>query len=115
MRQKIRRQGGKQPESQRALRRVGAAPGHRPYLLDIVQHQPGPVGDFLAHGGQHDHLGRSLDQLHAQLLLQLLDLGAERGLADETGVGGLAEMPQVGQLDEILQGAQVHRDIILVG
>jgi hypothetical protein len=48
------------------------------------------------------------------IIFQLLDLGAECRLADEAGIRRLAEMPQVGQFDEILQGAQVHRAIILI-
>jgi hypothetical protein len=49
-----------------------------------------------------------LDQLHAQFFLQLLDLGGERGLADEAGIGCVTEMALLIQRDEIAQGAEVH-------
>jgi hypothetical protein len=34
-------------------------------------------------------------------------------LADEAGLCGFAEMPQICELDEIIEGAKIHRAIIL--
>src|SRR5690606_2403889 len=51
---------------------------------------------------------RALDQGHAQFLLQLADLGGERGLADEARRGRPPEMQVVGKGDEVTQVTQVH-------
>jgi hypothetical protein len=104
----------KQPQPNDALRRVSAAPGYRPDLVNITEHQPGPVCDFLADRRQHDIFRRPLDELHTQFFLEFFDLGAQGRLADKTGVGGLAEVVKISEFDEILQGAQVHAAIILV-
>ena len=45
--------------------------------------------------------GAALDQLDAELLLQLLDLGGQRRLAHEAGLGGPAEVAVVGHGDEV--------------
>ena len=72
------------------------------------EHDPRPLDDPLARVGQQ-HLPRvAFDQLDAELLLQLLDLGRQRRLAHEAGLGGLAEVAVLGHRDEILQVAQVH-------
>ena len=113
MRQVIRGQCREQTQPQHAVRRISAASGHGADLVDIAEHQARPLGDFFSDRCQHDVLGRALHQLDAQFVFQLLDLRAERGLTHETGVCGFAEMAQVGQLDEILQGAKIHRAIIL--
>ena len=37
-------------------------------------------------------LGRALDELHAEVVLELLELRRERGLAHEAALGGAAEV-----------------------
>src|SRR3546814_5604719 len=51
---------------------------------------------------------RAFDQRHAQFLLQLADLGGERGLADEARRRGAAEVQVLGEGDEVLEVTQVH-------
>jgi hypothetical protein len=58
--------------------------------------------------GQQHLARRALDQRHAQLVLQLLDLRGQGGLADEAGFGGAAEVPMLGQGNQVVQVAQVH-------
>ena len=43
-----------------------------------------------------------------QFLFEFPDLGAERWLADKTGIGGIAEVPEVGEFDEVLKRSEVH-------
>src|SRR5690606_9364879 len=68
----------------------------------------GPLDDLLADRGEHDAPRVALDELHAQLLLQLLDLGGERGLAHEAGLGGPSEVAVVGHRHQVAQVSQVH-------
>jgi alkyl hydroperoxide reductase subunit AhpC len=51
---------------------------------------------------------RPLDESDAQFLLELLDLRRQGRLADETRLGGAAEVPVLGESDEVAQVAQVH-------
>jgi hypothetical protein len=59
--------------------------------------------DFLALVGQGDARFATLDQAQLELVLELLDLHAERGLADGAGLGCVAEMPGFGQGFEVTQ------------
>ena len=45
----------------------------------------------------------ALDELYPEPLLQLLDLGTQGGLADETALCRLAEVPRFSQCDQIAQ------------
>ena len=61
------------------------------------QHALGAPRDLRAGLGQ-DHLaGPPLDQVDAEVLLQLADLHRERRLGHGAGLGGLAEVPVLGQ------------------
>src|SRR3546814_20499146 len=51
---------------------------------------------------------RAFDQRHAQFLLQLADLGGERGLADEARPRGAAAVQVLGEGDEVLEVTPVH-------
>ena len=67
------------------------------------EHALGPPRHLRAGLGQ-DHLARPpLDQVDAEVLLQLADLHRERRLGDGAGLGGLAEMPMLGQCRQISQ------------
>ena len=77
-------------------------------VVGLAEQDPGPLDDLLAGVGQHDVAGVALDELDAELALELLDLGRQRGLADEAGLGGAAEVAVVGHGDEVVEVAQVH-------
>ncbi len=62
---------------------------------------PGTGDDLLAGVGQGNPPRLTLDELYAQVLLQLLQLGGERGLAHEAALGRAAEVARVGDRDEI--------------
>jgi hypothetical protein len=49
-----------------------------------------------------------LEQAYPQLFLELFDRHAERGLADETGLRGVAEVPLARDGDDIPQLVQGH-------
>ena len=71
---------------------------------------PGPLDDLARRPSvSMTWRGSALDQLDAELLLQLLDLGRQRRLADEARLGGPAEVAVVGHGDQVLEIAQVHR------
>jgi len=65
-----------------------------------------PPGDLLALLGQLDARLPPLDQADLQLVLELLDLHAERRLADGTGLSGMAEMARFRQGFEVAQLSQ---------
>ena len=48
------------------------------------------------------------DQLGAQLVLQRADVGADGGLGQIEGVGGLGEALEPGHMDEYLQLLDLH-------
>src|SRR3546814_8917575 len=78
------------------------------HLLDIGNDAPRARGDVAPGRGQHHLARRAFDQRHAQFLLQLADLGGERGLADEARRRGAAEVQVLGEGDEVLEVTQVH-------
>ena len=63
---------------------------------------PAP-GDLLALLGELDARLSPLDEAHLELVLELLDLHAERRLADGAGFRRMAEMPRFRQRFEIAQ------------
>ena len=67
-----------------------------PHLLGRCEHAPG-VGEQLAAGhGQLHTAGRPLEQAHVELLLQRLDLAADRRLADVQPLCGTGQVPLFG-------------------
>ena len=71
------------------------------------QHALGAPRDLGADLGQDHVAGPPLDQLHAEVLLQIADLHGQRRLGHGAGLGGPAEMPvlgQRGQIAQLLQG-----------
>jgi hypothetical protein len=64
--------------------------------------------DLLALLGQFDARPPALDEAHLQLVFQLLDLHAERGLGDGASLSSLSEMQRLGQGLEITQLPQGH-------
>lgn len=59
-------------------------------------------------GGDLDQTAGALENRHAQLFLQFLDLPGQRRLADEAGLGGFAEMAMLGYRQYITQVPQVQ-------
>ena len=77
-------------------------------VLGLAEDDPGPLDHPLARVGEHDLARVALDELDAELALELLDLGRQRRLADEAGLGGPAEVAVLGDGDEVPEIAQVH-------
>ena len=79
------------------------APGQQPAAMEREirevagrgQHPLGALRHLDADVGQGDLARPPLDQRHAELRLQLLDLHGQRRLRHRAGLGGLAEMPVV--------------------
>src|SRR5690606_14721275 len=71
-------------------------------LLDHAsceRQDPGP------HISEDDSSGLSLDQLHAEIVLQLLDLCRQGRLADEATFRCFAKMTGLGECDEVTKVA----------
>lgn len=64
--------------------------------------------DLLSLLGQLDPRFPALDEADLQLLLKLLNLHTERGLADSAGLGRAAEMPGLGQGLKVTELTQGH-------
>src|SRR5690606_21998413 len=109
VRQQVRRQGGEDAQPHRARFRVLAAACRFLHLLDLGDDAAGAFGG-LAPGGREHHLARrAFHQRHAQLVLQLADLGGQGRLADVAGRGRAAEVLVIGQGHQVFEVAQVHR------
>ena len=114
VRQQIRPQRGEDAQPHCAGFRVLAATRGFLHFLDIGDDAPRAFGGVAAGGGQHHPARRAFDQRHAEFILELLDLGRQRRLADEAGCGGAAEMFVVGERNQVLQIAQIHVSDTLV-
>ena len=64
---------------------------------------PRAFDDFLARGGERHALRRALDELHAEIFLELLELRGECRLADEAALRRAPEVAGVGDRDEVAQ------------
>ena len=115
VRQQVGPERGEQAQAHAAGLRVAGAPRQFAQLLDVGHDPARALGHLQAHRGEHHAPGRALHQRHAQLVLELADLGAQRGLADEAGRRGLAEVAVVGEGDEVAQVTQVHGGVRRVG
>ena len=107
-RQQVRSDGRQQRHPQPPAERIALAARQRHHLVARLEDPARARDDRLARLGQADVVGRPLDQLHAQAVLQLLQLCGERRLADETACGGPPEVPQVGHRHEIAQILELH-------
>src|SRR5690242_1779874 len=72
-------------------------------LVAGLEDAPGPRDDFLAGRGEGYPLRGALDELHAEVVLELLELRRERGLADEAAFGRAPEVARIGQGDEVAE------------
>src|SRR5215469_13650416 len=80
---------------------MSARQGHD--LVARLENPPRPADDLLAGRGDGDVVGLPLDELYAEVVLQLLQLRRERRLADETALRRPAEMPRVGHRHEVAE------------
>ncbi|KOQ36381.1 hypothetical protein ABW37_27645 [Achromobacter xylosoxidans] len=62
-----------------------------------------------AGGAQFDLAAAALEQRHAQVLLQQLDLARQRRLRHAQALGGAAEVQFLGHGDEAFELAEFHR------
>jgi len=91
-----------------AAERIGVAAGERDDFITLVEHAPCADHHLLAHFGELYVLRLALDQLHAQILFEFLQLCGQGRLAHECPLGRLAEMPGIGQRHQVLQILEIH-------
>ncbi len=89
-------QGRHRAQPERAGEGIVAAGRNLPDQIDFRQDAAGGGDDALPRLGRHHRAVVALKQRGAEFVLQLLDLGAEGRLADETALRRLAEAVQVG-------------------
>src|SRR5512140_2061483 len=76
-------------------------------FLARLQDAPRPRDDLLAGLRQGHVLRLAFDELHPQVLLQLLELCRQGRLADEALLGRTAEMPRIGHRYQVAQVFQL--------
>ena len=76
--------------------------------VHLAEDAPGRFQDALARFGQSHRAVVAFKQGDAQFVLQLPDLHAEGGLADEAGLGRLTEILQVGDGHKVFEVPEVH-------
>ena len=108
VRQQVRAKGGEDAQPHGARFGILLAPGGLFHLLHLGHDPPRALGCIEAGGGQHYPAWGAFHQGHAQLFLELADLGGQGRLADEARGRGTAEMLVVGQRDQVVDVAQVH-------
>ncbi len=106
--QQVRPERRDNAELQRADQRPLAAACRGNDGISLGQCAPRAGDHFLPRRRQMNNLVGALKQSRAKIALQLLELGAERGLADIARGGGAAEMQVIGDGDEVAQIAEVH-------
>jgi hypothetical protein len=84
-----------------ALRHGDGAPGLRQRRVGLGEEQPAGLG-------QRHAPARALEEPHAELALERLDLQAERRLRHMQPLGRPPEMQLLGNGDEIPEMAQLH-------
>ena len=72
------------------------------------------IDDPCAGVGQAHEPGRPLDQFHAELGLELLELDGQRRLGDEARLGGTTEVAVIGDRHQVLQVAEVHDGTVAI-
>ena len=78
------------------------------HLFDFGDHPARPFQDVAPGRREHDLPRGAFDQLHAEFVLEFFQLRRQRRLADMAGFGRAAEMPLVGEGDQVAQVAEVH-------
>ena len=80
---------------------------------DVVDDLPSAVQQELTRRCEVNPAGGPVEQLDAKLILQLADLLRERWLRHMQALGGPAEVPLLGNRDEIVQLADVQGGPVL--
>src|SRR5581483_6153575 len=109
VRQQVRPERREDAEPDRSRFGIERASRDRADLLDFVEHLARALGDLAADVGEQHLARRALDERHAELILELLDLRGEGRLAHEARFGGAAEMLVFRERHQISEIAQVHR------
>jgi hypothetical protein len=107
-RQQVGRDGRDQPDAQLAAQRIAAGAGQLADVVGFPADAAGTLDNQPAGLGQRNLPRLALEQLHAEVLLELLDLCRQRRLAYVAALGRLAEMAAFGQGHQVLQVTQVH-------
>jgi hypothetical protein len=107
-RQQIGADGGDQAQFEFAGERIGVVARQRDDFIALVQHAARAHHDLFTHFGELNVLRLALHQFDAQIVLELLELRREGGLADEGALGGLAKMPGIGQRHQVFQVLEIH-------
>jgi hypothetical protein len=106
--QEIRPDGRDQRDLELAAERIGVVAGERDDLVALVEHAPRAHHDLPAHVGELHVLRLALDQFHAEVVLQLLELRGQGRLAHERALGSPAEMPRVRERHQIFEVLEIH-------
>ena len=77
-------------------------------LVALAEHAARARDDLRADLGELRMFRAALDELHAEIFLELLQLCGKRRLTDERALSGLAEMPGVGESDQIFEVFEIH-------
>ena len=78
--------------------------------VDLHQRQPGVVEKGLAGSGQLDAVHAARQQLDADLMFEVADLPAQRGLRGvQPSLSGLGEASRLGDGDEIAKMPELHQ------
>ena len=83
--------------------RIAVALGELDDFLARFEDAARPRDDLFAGGGQRHALGRALDELHAEIVLELLELRRQGRLAHEAALGRTPEVARVGDRDQVTQ------------
>ena len=95
-------------ETQHAGERAVAMAHQFRDLVGFLEDAAGVGDDARADRRQGHRAGGALDQRHAKGFLELPQLAAERRLGDAAALRGAAEVPEVGDRDQIAQFGQGH-------
>ena len=102
------RQMGAMPDAQHAGPAEGDACGLVPGAHDVLEDLPRLREVGLARLGQHHAVVLADEEREAELLLELLDLAAERRLRDVEPFGRAPEVQLLGDRYEIAKMSQLH-------
>jgi hypothetical protein len=92
-----------QREPEPPCERIAVALGEFHDLFACLDDSPRPRDDFFTGGGQRHAFGRTLDELHAEVFLELLELRGQCRLADEAAFRRAPEVARIGDRDEVAQ------------
>ena len=101
-------EGGRHEAERELALDLADAARHGLHVLGARQHVACVAVEEAAGFGELERACAALEQRGAQLLFQLLDLPAQRGLGDEQALGRAGEIALFGNGDEVAQMAEFH-------